>query len=57
MESDDMEDIRGEPVWKVEDRDRGMMDLHRNIVVRNVSEITILSNNKKGSGNCCHRFV
>merc|ERR1740129_243042 len=27
MESEDMEDIIGEPVWNVEDKDRGMIDL------------------------------
>ena len=27
MESEDMEEIIGEPVWKVEDKDRGMIDL------------------------------
>ena len=31
-ESDDMEEIIGEPVWKVEDRDLGMMDLGRDRV-------------------------
>ena len=30
MESEDMEEIMGEPVWKVEDRDLGMMDLEKN---------------------------
>ena len=25
--SDDMEEMRGEPVWNVEDRERGIMDL------------------------------
>ena len=32
MESDDMEEIIGDPVWKVEDRDLGMMDLGRDRV-------------------------
>ena len=31
-ESDDMEEIIGDPVWKVEDRDLGMMDLGRDRV-------------------------
>ena len=31
-ESEDMEEIMGEPVWKVEDSDLGMMDLFSNII-------------------------
>ena len=27
MESEDIEEIMGDPVWNVEDRDRGIMDL------------------------------
>ena len=30
MESEDMDEIIGEPVWNVEDRDRGMIDLKVN---------------------------
>ena len=35
MESDDMEDIMGDPVWNVEDKDRGMMDLKRKYNINN----------------------
>ena len=27
MESEDMEEIMGDPVWNVEDKERGMIDL------------------------------
>ena len=30
MESEDIEEIMGDPVWNVEDRDRGIMDLWNN---------------------------
>ena len=33
MESEDWEEIMGDPVWKVEDRDLGMMDLERELSI------------------------
>ena len=44
IESEDMEDIIGDPVWKVEDSDLGMMDLEQdmNLAMTEVFRCTTL---------------